>query len=502
MAISDLMGADAARQAKLHKLNTEAAKKSALKAPDAPLDWVLAMYRNIFTKPFGVQHKEAFDWAWAIEPKIRPNPFVAIWSRGFGKSTTAETIAVMLGAREQRKYLLYVSETQDLADSHLGAIRGMLESPVLRSYYPMFATPKLSKEGHSSGWRHNRLYTSNGFVVDSIGLDTAKRGSKILDNRPDFMIFDDIDAKSDSSMVTQKKIDTITTSLLPAGSTDAAVLFVQNMIISTGVFAQLAKPSPPFMRNRILSGPFPALTDFEWYIDSSGKPIVNGKSTWSGITLEDCQKIVDDIGPSAFRSEYQHEIISQGSIFESVRFRHVAEADVPYLWHKVVAVDPAVTDGDNSDSHGIAVSGVAENGDVYILDSWEKRVSPEFSLKKALYFAIKYGADKVLVEGNQGGNIWLELWDRIVEDSGLDESRIPGVEIVKATASTGSKIERASQLLVDYELGRVYHVVNEQATYVELEAAFRRFGVTKPFDLCDATFWAWADCKLSSGWVI
>jgi len=500
--IRDLIGNRAYDQAKLHKLNTAAAKRSALTAPDKPLDWVLTIYRSIFSRPFGPQHQELFEWAWEVRPKERAKPFVAIWSRGFGKSTTAETVAVMLGAREQRKYLLYVSETQELADSHLLAIRGMIESPVLKSYYPVFATPKISKEGHSKGWRHNRLYCGNGFVVDSIGLDTAKRGSRIMDARPDFMIFDDIDAKGDSPTITRKKIDTITASLLPAGSVDASAMFVQNMIIDTGVFAQLSQPTPPFLKNRILSGPFPALRNFSWQTDLAGKIRLFGEPTWSGIGVDDCQRIVEEIGLTAFRSEYQHEITNEGSLFEGVVFKRIAKGDVPPLWRVVVAVDPAVTSDDGSDSHGICVAGVSDAGDFYILDSWERRESPEYSLRKALYFAIKYNSDRVLIEGNQGGDMWLSLWDRIVDDSGLDEERIPGIEIVKATSSTGSKMERASQLLVDYELGKIYHVMNEQDSYVVLESALRRFPLRKPYDLTDACYWAWQDLKNSSLWVV
>lgn len=501
-SVTELLGASAANEARLYKLKAAAAKRSALTPPDSPLEWVSAMYRSIFSKPFGRQHEEVFDWAWAVQPGVRPNPFVAIWSRGFGKSTTAETIAVMLGAREQRKYLLYCSETQDLADSHLGAIRSMIENPVLKSYYPMFATPKISKEGHSKGWRHNRLYCGNGFVIDAIGLDTAKRGSKIMDNRPDFMIFDDIDGKGDGPTITTKKIETITASLLPAGSVDAAVLFVQNLIIDTGVFAQLARPNPPFMRNRILSGPFPALYDFSWHIDQSGKIIVDGTPSWAGIDLAACQGIVEDIGITAFRSEYQHEITNDGSLFESVRFKHVANKDVPALWRRIVAVDPAVTSEDGSDSHGICVAGISDAGEFYVLDTWEKRVGPEFSLKKALYFAIKYGADKVIIEGNQGGDMWLDIWDSVVEESGLHEDRIPGVQIVKATSSTGSKMERASQMLVDYELGKIYHVVDDSSSYIGLEAALRRFPLRKPFDLVDSVYWAWSDLKNSNMWIV
>ncbi len=495
-----LMSKEALAEAKLQKIRNDAGKRSALQAPTAPLDWVIAIYRSVFSKPFGPQHRGVFEWAWPIERGVRPQPLVAIWSRGFGKSTTAETVAVMLGAREQRKYLLYVSETQELADSHLLAIRGMIESPVLRSYYPSFAKPKISKEGHSKGWRHNRLYCGNGYVIDSIGLDTAKRGSRILDARPDFMIFDDIDAKGDSPSITRKKIDTITSSLLPAGSVDAAVMFVQNMIIDTGVFAQLAQPQPPFMRNRILSGPFPALENFKWGIADDGSIELFGTPTWEGIGLEACKKIVQEIGITAFRSEYQHEITNEGSLFESVRFQHIDRQEVKPMWRKIVAIDPAVTSEDGSDSHGICVAGVAESGEIYILDAWEKRANPEFALRKGFYFALKYGADKVVIEGNQGGDTWLSLWDNIVDKSGVDEDRIPGIEIVKATSSTGSKMERASQLLVDYELNKIFHVNGD---YIPtLEGALRRFPLRKPFDLTDATYWAWIDLKNSTTWLI
>ena len=487
-------------QAKLQKLKNEAAKKSALKAPDDYLGWITAIFRNHYSKPFGQHHKEMFEWAWNVNRGVRPPPFCGIWPRSFGKSTAAETVAVMTGAREKRKYILYVSVTQDLADSHLLAIRGMLEHPVLASYYPLFAQPKMTSEGRQKSWRHNRLFTGNGFVVDSIGLDTAKRGSRIMDARPDMIIFDDLDEKSDSNSITQRKIETITTSLLPAGSQDVAVLFIQNMIIDTGVFAQLALPNPPFMRNRILSGPFPALENFSWGFGEDGRIVIDGKPTWEGFTFEACQGIVDDIGLTAFRSEYQHEIVSENSMYAHIIFKHIERSETPPFWRKVITIDPAVSSDDNSDSHGICVAGIADNGKIYILDSWEKRASPEFALKKALYLAIKYGCDTVTIEANQGQDLWINLWDTVVEESGLGEDRIPGIKLVKATSSTGSKMERGQQLLVDYERGQIFHVLNETNSHIGLEAALRRFPIQRPFDLADAVYWAWSELR-NSGWV-
>lgn len=502
MPIAELLDKRAYEEAKLAKLKTEATKRSALKAPEEPMEWLLAIYRNIFSKPFGVHHKELFEWAWSIEAGVRSAPFLGIWPRATGKSTSAEVATVMLGAREKRRYVLYVSETQDLADSHLLSIQSLIQNPILASYYPLFSSPKVSREGHTKGWRRNRLYCGNDFVIDALGLDTAKRGVRILDTRPDFLVFDDIDAKGDSPALTQKKIDTITTSLLPAGSPDATALFMQNMILSTGVFAQLAQPTPPFLKNRILSGPFPALQNFSWSTDSAGKITIDGEPTWVGLDLAKCQEIVDQIGLTAFRSEFQHEYIDEGSLFEGITFKRIHQKDLPPLWRKVISIDPSVSETDKSDSNGICVAGIDDEGKIYILDSWEKRATPEFTLRKALYFAIKYNCDLVRCEGNQGDFLWRTLWESIVEESGLSDDRIPGFEIVKASGATGGKLERAALMLVDYELAKIFHVINPQNTYLELEAALLRLGVRKPYDLADATYWAWSELRGASNWLM
>lgn len=500
MSLKSLLNEDIYNQAKAAKLKSEVDKQSSLKAPDDPIKWMLALFPSIFTRPFGAMHKELYEWAWNVKSGESATPFVAIWSRGFGKSTSVEATTILMGATARRHYCLYVSATQDLADQHLSSIRDMAESPIVATYYPTFAKPKLSKEGHSRGWRRNRLVFGNGFAIDAIGLDTAKRGVKMMDKRPDLIVLDDIDEKGDSPAITQKKIDSVFTSLIPAGSKDVTVLAVQNMIIDTGIFAKLAQDNPPFMKSRRLSGPFPALENFVWAYDSDNTRIkLYGEPTWQGFTLFELEEIINNIGPTAFMSEYQHIIIDESSLFAEIRFKIVEKAQ-PLIF-KVVSLDPAVTDSDGSDSHGISVMGVGEDNKYYVLDSWEKRASPELALRKALYFCIKYNVDILQIEANQGGEIWYTLWDNILEEAGLSEDgRVPGIVLVKATSSTGGKMERASQMLIDYELGNVFHVAGEHCGV--LENALRRFPNKKPFDLVDATYWSWNKCSEALRWLI
>ena len=500
MTLKTLIPDDVYKRAKTSAIKKRVESESALKAPTDPLSWVSALFPSIFTRPFGVMHEELFKYVWNVELDGTYSPFVAIWPRSMGKSTCVETSVLMLGARGRRKYALYVSETQDLADQHLASIRDMAETAIMRTYYPTFAKPKLTKEGHSRGWRRNRLVFGNGFTVDASGLDTARRGSKMMDTRPDTILLDDCDAKGDGPAITQKKIDTIFTSLLPSGSRNLLVLAVQNMIIDTGIFAKLASSDPPFMKDRILSGPFPALENFEWWYDGDGKIDISGKPTWSGFTLPEIKNTINTVGITAFQSEYQHVIVDEGSLFAGIKFNYVPRSQVPNLFTVVVALDPAVSSDDGSDSHGISVVGASENGKYYILDAFEKRVTPEFAVRKALYFAVKYGADRVIIEGNQGGDLWLDMWDNIIESSGLDEDRQPGVEIVKVTSATGGKMERASQMLIDFELGKIY-VVQDDFTD-NLIKAMLRFPQRKPFDLVDATWHAWSRCAESARWLM
>lgn len=296
--------------------------------------------------PLARHHGDFWSWVWAIGPGERPRPFVAVWPRGGGKSTGAELACVAVGYRRTRRYVLYVSSTQQQADDHVANIAGLLEADRLAAVDARLAERSLGKYGNSRGWRRNRLRTAAGFTVDALGLDTAARGVKLDEMRPDLIVLDDIDDTTDSLLTTQKKIDAITKKLLPAGSTDAATLAVQNLVSYEGVFARLANlASEPgdFLADRIISGPHPALVgaDFQKQPDGRWK-IVAGTATWEGQSVDVCEQQINDWGIRAFRAEAQHERTPpEGQAFpEFDRSVHVCEPfPIPEAWPKLRGVD-------------------------------------------------------------------------------------------------------------------------------------------------------------------
>jgi hypothetical protein len=498
--------------------------------PEVPPDdweaWLRLIFPRYVRYPFSDFHREFWEWAWGVQLGVYREPFIAAWFRGAAKSTSAELGTAAWAARGSRRYGLYVHATQEKADDHVSNIGRLLENPVYGHYYPDAANRAVSKFGSYLAWRRNRLWTRSGFVIDALGLDTAVRGIKLDNVRPDFVIFDDVDELLDSTETVNKKIALITQSILPAATDDAVVLGAQNLIHLDSIFSRLARTAPTeadFLVDRHVSGPVPAVENMSHeYVPGKGETITGGRATWAGYSLEACQRFVNREGMTSFLIECQHELdVGTQGVFKDVVFEHCDWDQVPELVRAVVMVDPAVSDTKNADSHGIQASGMGVDEKVYALYSWEARTSPEDSLTRATLKAIELGADTLGVETDQGGDTWAtvyaKVWRDLVEEPPgevcpgcgflvvnrleltagrqcliCDPSRRaisqPTYTWEKAGAGFGPKTHRAQQMLTDYERAKIVHV---RGTHMTLERALRRFPIRKPYDLVDAAFWSW-----------
>lgn len=147
------------------------------------------------------------------------------WPRGGGKSTTLETASVAWGARRRRRFVLVVRETQKQANESVRNISSKLDGEAFGAAYPEMARRALNRFGHSKGYTQQQLRTASGFKVAGLGLDAAGRGIKFDDDRPDAILFDDLDARHDSPAATRKKIETITETVLPMGTPGCVVVY-------------------------------------------------------------------------------------------------------------------------------------------------------------------------------------------------------------------------------------------------------------------------------------
>jgi phage terminase large subunit-like protein len=116
-----------------------------------------------------------------------------------------------------------------------------------------------------------------------------------------------------------------------------------------------------------------------------------------------------------------------------------------------VAVDPAVSNNEGSDEHGIVVVGLARDKDGYargyVLEDGTIRGSPEDWARKAVSLFRSWAADKIIAEKNQGGDMVLSTIKAV-------DRSVP-VELVHASRG---KVVRAEPISALYEQGRVHHV--------------------------------------------
>lgn len=482
--------------------------------PEPDVDPWRDMLRNAYGFDEPAPHQEDF-WRWVR--RIRPNkpqePFIAVWPRGHGKSTSAETAVVDCGMRRVVHYALYVSETQSQADKHIAEIETLLASDYIERKDPALARRRVNKYGHSKGWRCDRLTTASGLVVDALGLDVHARGIKFEQQRPDLIIFDDVDSEDDSHDVTASKIKKITQKILPTGVHETKILGVQNLVKPGGIFHQIVNGDADFLLGSRVSGPIPAVDDltYERVVNDNGTAeyrITGGVPTWDGMGLDACVAFMNRYGASAFLKECQHDVDDiGGGIFDGIPYRRLAMEDVfneTEIVRTVVAVDPAVTETDDSDCQAIQISMLGTNDMVYTVYSWEQIASPMAAMKRALLYAVRYGADRVIVETDQGGDTWRTnyrtAWQELIDSDDYPQitrrTRRPRFGDAKAGRTQQSKTARGQEMLHDYELGRVSHVTG---THLVLERALNRAFVRPPYDLADAAYWAWYDLRNSSG---
>lgn len=161
-------------------------------------------------------------------------------------------------------------------------------------------------------------------------------------------------------------------------------------------------------------------------------------------------------GTTIGRQELDAEIIEdvQGALWKREIIIHrqpdvrVGKAGewVPDLVRIVVAIDPAVTSGEDADETGIVVDAVGADGNGYTLADLSGRMAPAEWAKRAVKAYQDYGADRIVAEANNGGDL-VSTVIRAVD---------PIVPISLVHAAKGKRT-RAEPVAALYEQGRWFH---------------------------------------------
>ncbi len=125
----------------------------------------------------------------------------------------------------------------------------------------------------------------------------------------------------------------------------------------------------------------------------------------------------------------------------------------------VIGVDPATTSGEKSDSTGIVVCGLGEDGDGYVIEDLTCKKSPKGWAEVVVDAFHRYHADLVVAETNQGG----EMVERNIMAAD------PNVNYKGVHAKVGKKL-RFEPVANLYEQRRIHHPADQRETNPEGQA--------------------------------
>lgn len=189
------------------------------------------------------------------------------------------------------------------------------------------------------------------------------------------------------------------------------------------------------------------------------------------------------------RQELDGELIEDvpGALWTRAQIEACRELAAPPLERVVVGIDPPASDG--GDACGIVVVGLAQDGIARVLhDGSLLKPSPERWARKAAKLSESWGADRVIAEANQGG----QMVRSVLDATGI-------VLPVKLVHASRGKVARAEPVAALYEAGRVRHA----GTFAALEdemcgliAGGAYQGPGRSPDRADALVWALTELML------
>lgn len=171
---------------------------------------------------------------------------------------------------------------------------------------------------------------------------------------------------------------------------------------------------------------------------------------------------------------------------------------LPHFVRVVVAVDPQKEVGEAAAETGIMVVGKTADGHGYLLEDLSLNGTPEEWGRAAVTAFDEWAADRIVYEGNQGGEMVASVIRgaaKSLKEDGLRDADFVPLKVVHATRGKYVRAEPVSQL---YEQGKIHHV----GMFAELEDQLCEYTPDGSMgyspDRMDALVWGFTELMVGS----
>lgn len=344
-------------------------------------------------------------------PKESRRAYVA--PRGSGKSTTLFLVVPLWAACHGHvRFVAAFSSSATQSQDHLAGFRRELQTnKLLRADYPDVAASARKANGTPVADSQSMLFTKSGFSFAARGIETEVLGLVDPENRrPDMLLLDDIEGEEGagySAYQAKKRLTTMLDGVLPMNDR-AHVRLVGTVNLPGGILDQLTKsvteaaePARWIGEERFRVTYFPPLVRM-----ADGRE----RSLWPGRWSTEFLQSIS--GTRAYAKSFKNQPVPEDAEYWSPT--DFTYGPLPAV-RQLLSIDGAVTTKKSSDFTGLSVVGwapAAGSDPARCVVRHAERVKMQGAALRERVFQLldsfpEIGA--VLVETNQGGDMWREI---------------------------------------------------------------------------------------------
>lgn len=327
-------------------------------------------------------------WAWLTSYVSRTRDFSQLvlgLPRGFGKSTLMKVFILYCILFTKKKFILIIAARAELAENIISDVIDMLEEPNIKS---VFGDWKLGIEKDTQAIKKFGFRGRN-IILAGVGSGTSLRGLNLKNERPDVMLFDDVqtrecaDSVVQSAALLQWMIGTAMKAKSPLG---CLYIFVGNMYPTKNSILRNLKTNP------------------KWVKFIAGGILADGTSLWE--ELQPISQLIAEFEsdlamghPEIFYSEVLNdENASANNLIDLSKLpdHPFTRDDIPV--GNFIIIDPS-NDKANSDAVSIGYFEIHDARPV-LVELIEDRLSPGDTIRKSLAIALRRNCRLIAVESN------------------------------------------------------------------------------------------------------
>lgn len=383
-------------------------------------------------------------WQWLLSFVHRARDFSQLvigLPRGFGKTMLIKIFVLYCILFTKKQFILIICGTQGKANNIIADIVGMLNEANIQKVFGDWKLAAMTdrQDLKRFGFRGRNI------ILMGAGAGSDIRGITLENERPDVMIFDDIQTKEDSESETiSSQLETwlYGTAMKAKSPHGCLFIFIANMYPTKWSLLRRLKHNST------------------WDKFIAGGILENGESLWEELQpleqlLKEFERDLEAQHPEVFYSEVLNdEFASSNYLLDLSKLPELPMDEEDLHLGNFIIIDPA-TDKANADAVSIGYFEMFENKELVPVPVMQEvedgRLSPLDTIEHAIGVALRKQCRLIAVEAN-AYQYSLKFWfDYICEQRGIS-----GIECVPVYSGATKKTTRILNMFKELAAGQLF----------------------------------------------